>query len=100
MYEDYGNMTCGGYPGVLGSEELDIATFVEWEIDYLKLDGCYIKPEAMDEGKYTAFLYDAFLYYWAIRQVIGPPDGQSLRVHVLNMVHIEDRGGYSVRDIQ
>ncbi|XP_053614968.1 alpha-N-acetylgalactosaminidase-like isoform X2 [Plodia interpunctella] len=50
MYEDYGNMTCGGYPGVLGSEELDIATFVEWEIDYLKLDGCYIKPEAMDEG--------------------------------------------------
>ncbi|XP_060805700.1 alpha-N-acetylgalactosaminidase isoform X2 [Amyelois transitella] len=50
MYEDYGNMTCAGYPGVLGNEELDIATFVEWEIDYLKLDGCYIKPEAMDEG--------------------------------------------------
>ncbi|KAJ0174003.1 hypothetical protein K1T71_010149 [Dendrolimus kikuchii] len=50
MYQDYGNLTCAGYPGVLGNEELDIQTLVEWEIDYLKLDGCYIDPLAMDEG--------------------------------------------------
>ncbi|KAG6458472.1 hypothetical protein O3G_MSEX010893 [Manduca sexta] len=50
MYEDYGNKTCAGYPGVLGNEKIDIDTFVEWEIDYLKLDGCYIDPKAMDEG--------------------------------------------------
>lgn len=50
MYQDYGNLTCAGYPGVLGYEELDIQTFVDWEIDYLKLDGCYIDPHAMDEG--------------------------------------------------
>ncbi|XP_075981531.1 alpha-N-acetylgalactosaminidase-like [Anticarsia gemmatalis] len=54
MYEDYGNLTCAGYPGVLGNERLDIQTFVDWEIDYLKLDGCYIDPMAMDEG-YPAF---------------------------------------------
>ncbi|XP_049700732.2 alpha-N-acetylgalactosaminidase [Helicoverpa armigera] len=54
MYEDYGNLTCAGYPGVLGNERLDIETFVEWEIDYLKLDGCYIQPENMDAG-YPAF---------------------------------------------
>ncbi|XP_059059559.1 alpha-N-acetylgalactosaminidase [Achroia grisella] len=50
MYQDYGNFTCAGYPGVLGSEKLDIDTFVEWEIDYLKLDGCYIQPTDMDAG--------------------------------------------------
>ncbi|CAH0696001.1 unnamed protein product [Spodoptera exigua] len=54
MYEDYGNLTCAGYPGVLGNERLDIQTFVDWEIDYLKLDGCYINPSAMDSG-YPAF---------------------------------------------
>lgn len=50
MYQDYGNLTCAGYPGVLGNEKLDIDTLVEWEIDYLKLDGCYIDPMAMDSG--------------------------------------------------
>ncbi|XP_026763071.2 alpha-N-acetylgalactosaminidase [Galleria mellonella] len=50
MYQDYGNFTCAGYPGVLGNEKLDIDTFVEWEIDYLKLDGCYIQPTDMDAG--------------------------------------------------
>ncbi|KOB71380.1 Alpha-N-acetylgalactosaminidase, partial [Operophtera brumata] len=52
MYQDYGNLTCAGYPGVLGNEKLDIDTLVEWEIDYLKLDGCYIDPTAMDTAKH------------------------------------------------
>ncbi|KAL0820229.1 hypothetical protein ABMA28_006149 [Loxostege sticticalis] len=50
IYEDYGNLTCAGYPGVLGSEQLDIDTFVQWDVDYIKLDGCYIPPEDMDKG--------------------------------------------------
>lgn len=54
MYQDYGNFTCAGYPGVYGNEQIDIDTFVEWEIDYLKLDGCYMDPLQMDEG-YPAF---------------------------------------------
>ncbi|KAJ8717375.1 hypothetical protein PYW08_005774 [Mythimna loreyi] len=40
IYEDYGNLTCAGYPGVLGHEATDAATFAEWEVDYVKLDGC------------------------------------------------------------
>jgi hypothetical protein len=27
LYEDYGNLTCGGYPGVLQHMELDAKTF-------------------------------------------------------------------------
>ncbi|XP_072943058.1 alpha-N-acetylgalactosaminidase-like isoform X2 [Epargyreus clarus] len=50
MYQDYGTKTCAGYPGVLGHEALDVKTFVEWEIDYLKLDGCYVETDKMDTG--------------------------------------------------
>jgi len=54
IYEDYGNFTCGGYPGVLGNEELDANTLAEWGADYIKLDGCWCDPNSMDDG-YPAF---------------------------------------------
>lgn len=34
--------------------ELDAETFAEWEVDYIKVDGCYADPTTMDEG-YPAF---------------------------------------------
>lgn len=40
MYQSIGTQTCQGYPGEEGHEDIDIQTFVEWGIDYLKLDGC------------------------------------------------------------
>ena len=30
IYEDYGNFTCGGYPGILGHLEIDAQTMAEW----------------------------------------------------------------------
>ena len=50
IYEDYGNFTCAGYPGILGNLEIDANTFAEWEVDYVKLDGCYAEPKDMDAG--------------------------------------------------
>ncbi|XP_050428118.1 alpha-N-acetylgalactosaminidase-like [Adelges cooleyi] len=50
LYEDWGNKTCAGYPGVLGHEETDAKTFAEWEVDYVKLDGCYSNVRLMDKG--------------------------------------------------
>lgn len=50
IYEDYGTKTCGGYPGVLGHEELDAQTLAEWGADYIKLDGCYSDPETHPQG--------------------------------------------------
>ncbi|XP_069503893.1 alpha-N-acetylgalactosaminidase-like isoform X2 [Ambystoma mexicanum] len=42
IYADLGNYTCGGYPGTtLDTISLDAATFAAWEVDMLKLDGCY-----------------------------------------------------------
>jgi alpha-galactosidase len=46
IYEDSGNLTCGGFPGSLGYEDVDAETFSSWGVDYLKLDGCNVYPEA------------------------------------------------------
>lgn len=52
IYEDIGTLTCGGYPGTFFANvdhtELDARTFSDWEVDSLKLDGCY-----MDSSKYN-----------------------------------------------
>ncbi|KAI1719149.1 alpha galactosidase A domain-containing protein [Ditylenchus destructor] len=50
MYEDYGTETCGGYPGSFGYLKEDADTFAEWNVDYLKLDGCYIDTDLMPQG--------------------------------------------------
>ncbi|XP_060806153.1 alpha-N-acetylgalactosaminidase isoform X2 [Amyelois transitella] len=50
IYEDYGNFTCAGYPGVVGHLAGDAATFASWGVDYVKLDGCYALPVDMDHG--------------------------------------------------
>ncbi|KAF9941837.1 hypothetical protein BGZ67_003927 [Mortierella alpina] len=42
IYEDAGYKTCGGYPGSQGYYKEDVNLFASWEVDYIKLDGCYI----------------------------------------------------------
>lgn len=56
IYENAGNMTCGGYPGSQDHEEQDAKTFESWGIDYLKLDGCNMD---LQEGRsyYEEFKY-------------------------------------------
>ena len=31
--------------------KLDAQTFAEWQVDYVKLDGCYSFPSQMDKGR-------------------------------------------------
>lgn len=50
IYEDYGTLTCGGFPGSINNLELDAITFAKWTVDYLKLDGCYADVSQMDAG--------------------------------------------------
>ncbi|KAF5271102.1 hypothetical protein FQA39_LY08240 [Lamprigera yunnana] len=54
MYEDIGTNTCAGYPGIKGNLQLDANTFAEWEIDYIKIDGCYANVDEYKQG-YTDF---------------------------------------------
>ena len=50
MYGDYGTFTCERYPASMGYEKIDATTFAEWEIDYLKFDGCFSTPEEQRVG--------------------------------------------------
>ncbi|TKR69709.1 hypothetical protein L596_021829 [Steinernema carpocapsae] len=50
IYEDYGTKTCGGYPGSLGHLKIDADTFADWDVDFLKLDGCWVDTDKMPQG--------------------------------------------------
>jgi len=50
IYEDFGTKTCMGYPGSLNYLEIDAQTFASWDVDMLKLDGCYASPSIMPAG--------------------------------------------------
>lgn len=49
-YLDYGTKTCAGYPGTLGFEEVDAKSLAEWEVDFIKLDGCNVNTSEMVDG--------------------------------------------------
>ncbi|KAG6332386.1 hypothetical protein ID866_6706 [Astraeus odoratus] len=48
IYSDAGTNTCAGYPGSLGYEDIDAATFTEWGVDYLKYDNCHVPANWTD----------------------------------------------------
>ncbi|CAG7851681.1 Probable alpha-galactosidase B; AltName: Full=Melibiase B; Flags: Precursor [Serendipita indica DSM 11827] len=52
IYSDAGTKTCSGYPGSLGYEAIDAATFSSWGIDYLKYDNCNVPSEWQDNWTY------------------------------------------------
>jgi len=41
IYQDRGEMTCQQLPGSLGHEQIDMETFAEWGVDYIKMDSCF-----------------------------------------------------------
>lgn len=53
IYSDAGTYTCGGQAGSLGYEELDVADYVEWGVDFLKYDNCY------NQGIFSPLRYKA-----------------------------------------
>ena len=66
IYGDYGNYTCAGYPGSLGHLETDAQTYADWDIDFVKFDGCYAHPKDMDQGESSAVNPKDIHYYFVI----------------------------------
>ncbi|MFH4979169.1 hypothetical protein AB6A40_005878 [Gnathostoma spinigerum] len=50
IYGDVGFKTCEGYPGSYNHFTTDAKTFAEWEVDYLKLDGCNLNIDLLPKG--------------------------------------------------
>lgn len=51
IYADVGSETCGHYPGSWKHHEIDARTFAEWEVDYLKFDGCNLNISLIPNGR-------------------------------------------------
>ncbi|KAH7673231.1 Melibiase family protein [Aphelenchoides avenae] len=43
LYASVGPKTCEGYPGSYGHYQVDAQTFANWNVDYLKVDGCHLQ---------------------------------------------------------
>lgn len=55
MYSCAGNMmTCAGYPGSYEHEFVDAETFASWDVDFLKYDYCFTKPDLHTKISCTA----------------------------------------------
>ncbi|VUC29430.1 unnamed protein product [Clonostachys rosea] len=49
IYTDAGTLSCAGYPGAYGYEEIDAKDFADWGFEFVKLDGCNMPTGTEDE---------------------------------------------------
>ncbi|RDA91793.1 hypothetical protein CP533_2799 [Ophiocordyceps camponoti-saundersi (nom. inval.)] len=54
IYSDSGSLSCGGYPGALGYEDIDLNDFTAWGFEYLKMDGCNL-PDASEKTYHEVY---------------------------------------------
>jgi alpha-galactosidase len=52
IYSCAGTMTCAGYPGSYGYEQIDAQTFAQWGVDLLKYDYCFAPAGSSDVVNY------------------------------------------------
>ena len=56
IYEDRGRLTCQQLPGSSGHEQIDMQTFADWGVDYIKMDSCFAEAN----GRFSSEHYQAF----------------------------------------
>ncbi|XP_045483983.1 alpha-N-acetylgalactosaminidase [Pieris rapae] len=86
LFQDYGNKTLMGYPGVLGHEKTDVDSFVGWGVDYIKLAGMNVEPSKMDTGypEFGRLMNESgrpMVYSCSWPAYQGKPDYKSIREH-------------------
>ena len=59
IYEDRAYRTCQSLPGSFGHEQIDMATFAAWGVDYIKMDSC----SAEGNGRLSSEDYAIFRHY-------------------------------------
>ncbi|XP_045762469.1 alpha-N-acetylgalactosaminidase-like isoform X1 [Maniola jurtina] len=48
MYTNIAKTTCMGYPGSRDYFKRDAKMFAEWDVDYLKVDGCFVEEDYLN----------------------------------------------------
>ena len=59
IYEDRAYRTCQSLPGSFGHEQIDMATFAAWGVDYIKMDSC----SAEHNGRLSSVDYALYRKY-------------------------------------
>ncbi len=59
LYQDRGRMTCQQLPGSFGHERIDMKTFAQWGVDYIKMDSCF----AESNGRMSSVDYALYRKY-------------------------------------
>lgn len=61
IYECRGHLTCQGLPGSFEHEQIDMNSFAEWGVDYIKLDACYAENNGRLSSEDLAIYHEAIL---------------------------------------
>ena len=61
IYEDRGKWTCQQLPGSFEHEQIDMQTFADWGVDYIKMDSCF----AESNGRFSSEDYALYHKYIA-----------------------------------
>ncbi|KAK9510847.1 hypothetical protein O3M35_005546 [Rhynocoris fuscipes] len=58
IYGNFGEKTCAGYPGIKYDLNRDAQLFASWEVDFVKLDGCFsdVKEKELGYPEFGRFL--------------------------------------------
>lgn len=79
IYTVPGESSCGGYTGSAGFEELDVNTFAEWGVDYIKLDWC-----GCNEDQIVVLQRWRNILNKASRPIVLSASGASLQPSIVN----------------
>ncbi len=82
LYTGPGKSTCGGAPGSLGFEEIDIATFDSWGVDFIKLDKCSFSGDIESMLKKWRGLLDQASHPITLSVNMGVTNFQTLSTYV------------------
>lgn len=61
IYECRGNLTCQNLPGSFEHEQIDMNSFAEWGVDYIKLDACFALKNGRLSSEDIAIYHEAIL---------------------------------------
>lgn len=51
IYMNIAKITCMNYPGSRDHFEIDAQTFASWDVDYIKVDGCFVEEDYLNVGR-------------------------------------------------
>ena len=96
MYNDIGTNLCAGAAvGTCGHEETDAASYLEWGVDFLKVDNCYY---LWDNATFSDATNAKYVYAPNIKGIRLEGEGMQLSLNAVADGRLTGRGGEKKED--